>query len=190
MAIVVVGDINVDEVEQKIKANFGKYPNPKNVRERKSFDLPNHAETLVAIETDPDATSSMVRFIIKDKETYKPDVTIEQYDQSLIENISAAMLNNRLRELVNSTNPPFTYGSVYHGGTYARSKEAFQGFAMTKEGGQVSALKVLLEEVERAKRFGFTNRNWIELKHKLYPTLKDPITTVIKQKAECWLMNM
>ncbi|MCT3756290.1 insulinase family protein [Elizabethkingia anophelis] len=156
MAIVVVGDINVDEVEQKIKTNFGKYPNPKNVRERKSFDLPNHAETLVAIETDPDATSSMVRFIIKDKESYKPDVTIEQYNQSLIENIAAAMLNNRLRELVNSTNPPFTYGSVYHGGTYARSKEAFQGFAMTKEGGQVSALKVLLEEVERAKRFGFT----------------------------------
>ncbi len=155
MAIVVVGDINVDEVEQKIKTNFGKYPNPKNVRERKSFDLPNHAETLVAIETDPDATSSMVRFIIKDKETYKPDVTIEQYDQSLVENIAAAMLNNRLRELVNSTNPPFTYGSVYHGGTYARSKEAFQGFAMTKEGGQVSALKVLLEEVERAKKIWF-----------------------------------
>ena len=61
---------------------------------------------------------------------------------------------------------------------------------MTKEGGQVSALKVLLEEVERAKDLVLPNPNWIELKHKLYPTLKDPITTVIKQKAECWLMNM
>jgi zinc protease len=60
--------------------------------------------------------------------------------------------------LVNSNNPPFTYGYVYHGGTYARSKEAFQGMAMVKDGNQLNALKVLLEETERAKRFGLHNR--------------------------------
>ncbi|WP_259133647.1 M16 family metallopeptidase [Chryseobacterium ginsenosidimutans] len=156
MAIVVVGDINVDEVEKKIKENFSKYKNPSKPKERKTFDLPNHKETLVAIETDPDATNSMVQFIMKDSEAYQPDVTVEQYNQSLVEQITTTMLNNRLGELVNSTNPPFTYGSVYHGGTYARSKEGFQGFAMVKEGNQLSALKVLLEETERAKRFGFT----------------------------------
>lgn len=156
MAIVVVGDINVDEVEKKIKDNFSKYKNPAKPRERKSFDLPNHKETLVAIETDPDATNSMVQFIMKDSDAYQPDVTIEQYNESLIKNLATTMLNNRLRELINSNNPPFTFGSVYHGGTYARSKEAFQGFAMTKEGDQLNALKVLLEETERAKKFGFT----------------------------------
>lgn len=156
MAIVVVGDINVDEVEKKIKDNFSKYKNPSNPKERKVFDLPNHKETLVAIETDPDATRSMVQFTMKDSEAYQPDVTVEQYNQTIIENLTSTMLNNRLSELVNSTNPPFTYGSVYHGGTYARSKEAFQGFAMVKDGNQLSALKVLLEETERAKRFGFT----------------------------------
>lgn len=156
MAIVVVGDINVDEVEKKIKDNFSKYKNPSKPRERKVFDLPNHKETLVAIETDPDATNSMVQFIMKDAEAYKPDVTVQQYNQSIIEGLSTTMLNNRLKELINSNNPPFTFGSVYHGGTYARSKEAFQGFAMVKEGNQLNALKVLLEEVERAKRFGFT----------------------------------
>ncbi len=156
MAIVVVGDINVDDVEKKIKENFSKYKNPSKPRERKTFDLPNHKETLVAVETDPDATSSMVQFIMKDSESYKPDVTVEQYNQSIIEELTSTMLNNRLRELVNSNNPPFTYGSVYHGGTYARTKEAFQGFAMVKEGNQLNALKVLLEEVERAKRYGFT----------------------------------
>jgi zinc protease len=156
MAIVVVGDINVDEVEKKIKDNFSKYKNPSSPKERKVFDLPNHKETLVAIETDPDATRSMVQFTMKDSEAYQPDVTVEQYNQTIIENLTSTMLNNRLSELVNSTNPPFTYGSVYHGGTYARSKEAFQGFAMVKDGNQLSALKVLLEETERAKRFGFT----------------------------------
>ncbi|RXM37998.1 peptidase M16 [Chryseobacterium sp. CH21] len=156
MALVVVGDINVDEIEKKIKDNFSKYKNPSKPKERKSFDLPNHKESLVAIETDPDATGSGVQFIIKDSETYQPDVTIQQYDQSLVEGLVNIMLNSRLAELVNSTKPPFTSGSVYHGGTYARSKEAFQGSASTKDGDQLNALKVLLEEVERAKRFGFT----------------------------------
>jgi zinc protease len=108
MAIVVVGDINVDEVEKKIKDNFSKYKNPSKPRERKSFDLPNHKETLVAIETDPDATRSMVQFIMKDSEAYQPDVTVEQYNQKSVEKLASTMLNNRLRELVNSNNPPFT----------------------------------------------------------------------------------
>lgn len=156
MAIVVVGDINADEIEKKIRNNFSKYKNPPKPRERKSFDLPNHKEALVAIETDPDATGSGVQFIIKDSEVYQPDVTVQQYDKSIVEGLVNIMLNSRLSELVDSANPPFTYGSVYHGGTYARSKEAFQGAAATKDGDQLNALKVLLEEVERAKRFGFT----------------------------------
>ena len=156
MAIVVVGDVNVDEIEKKIKDNFSKYKNPAKPKERKSFELPNHKEALVAIETDPDATGSGVKFVIKDSETYQPNVTVQQYDKSVVEGLVNMMLNSRLAELVNSNNPPFTYGSVYHGGTYARTKEAFQGSATTKDGDQLNALKVLLEEVERAKRFGFT----------------------------------
>ncbi len=156
MAIIVVGDINVDEIEKKIKNNFSQYKNPSKPRERKSFDLPNHQEALVAIETDPDATGSGVQFIIKDSEVYQPDITVQQYDHSVAESLVNMMLNSRLAELVNSVNPPFTYGSVYHGGTFARSKEAFQGSAATKDGDQLNGLKVLLEEVERAKRFGFT----------------------------------
>ncbi|MEY8759880.1 M16 family metallopeptidase [Chryseobacterium tongliaoense] len=172
MAIVVVGDVNVDEVEKKIKDNFSKYKNPAKPRERKVFDLPNHKETLVAVETDPDATSSMVQFTMKDSDAYQPDVTIEQYNQSLVENVATTMLNNRLRELINSNNPPFTFGSVYHGGTYARTKEALQGFAMTKEGDQLNALKVLLTEVERAKKFGFTQSELDRAKSQIISNLE------------------
>lgn len=156
MALVVVGDINVDEVEKKIKANFSSYKNPSNERARTMFDLPNHPETLVAIESDPDATNSRVQFIMKDTGKAQPDLTVPQYQESIVKNLAATMINNRLMELVNSNTPPFTYGVVYHGGTYARGKEAFQGMALTQDGKQVDALKVLLEEVERASKFGFT----------------------------------
>lgn len=172
MAIAVVGDINVDEVEKKIQDNFGKYKNPAKIRERKVFDLPGHKETLVAIETDPDATNSMVKFIIKDRDTYKPDLTVEQYNHSLLENITITMVNNRLKQLINSDNPPFIFGSVYHGGTYARTKEAFQGGAMTKEGDQLNALKVLLTEIERVKKFGFTQHELDRAKSQILSNLE------------------
>ena len=65
MALVVVGDVNVDEMEQKIKANFSKYQNP-NARKRVDYEMPNHKETLISIATDADATSSSAQFYIKD----------------------------------------------------------------------------------------------------------------------------
>ena len=65
------------------------------------------------------------------------------------------MLNNRLDELRNSENPPFVYGYSFHGGTWADTKDAYQSFAMTSPDGQLKALKTLLEENERVRKFGF-----------------------------------
>lgn len=155
MALVVVGDINVDEVEQKVKNNFGKYKNPAKPRERTVYGMPSHKETLVSVETDPDATSSQVQLIMKDDGLKKPLITVADYNKSIVQNLVNTMMNNRLRELTNSNNPPFTFGLVSYG-NFLRTKEAFTGMAVTKDGGHLAALKVLLEEIERANRFGFT----------------------------------
>ena len=155
MALVVVGDINVDEMEQKIKANFSKYQNPANARKRVDYEMPNHKETLISIATDADATSSSAQFYIKDDGPAKADVTVNDYQKSMVEQLAAAIVNNRLEELTNSEKPPFIFGYVSHS-NFLRTKDAFQAYAMTKEGEQKNALKVLLEEVERAKRFGFS----------------------------------
>ena len=155
MALVVVGDINVDEMEQKIKANFSKYQNPANARKRVDYEMPNHKETLISIATDADATSSSAQFYIKDDGPAKPDVTVNDYQKSIVEQLAATIVNNRLQELTNSEKPPFIFGYVSHS-NFLRTKDAFQAYAMTKEGEQKNALKVLLEEVERAKRFGFS----------------------------------
>ena len=155
MALVVVGDVNVDEMEQKIKANFSKYQNPANARKRVDYEMPNHKETLISIATDADATSSSAQFYIKDDGPAKPDVTVNDYQKSIVEQLAATIVNNRLQELTNSEKPPFIFGYVSHS-NLLRTKDAFQAYAMTKEGEQKNALKVLLEEVERAKRFGFS----------------------------------
>jgi len=156
MCVIVVGDIDVDSMEQKIKEHFSAYKNPKNEKARKVFDVPNHKQTLIAIESDKEATNSQVQLYYKDSGSPKQVITIADYKENLIEYLFSTMLNNRLEELTNSTNPPFTYGYTYHGGTFARSKEAFQSFAMPQDGKQLDALKILIMENERAKKYGFT----------------------------------
>ena len=156
MAVIVVGDIDVTEMEGKIKSHFGKYKNPANPKERKSFEIPNHKETFVSINTDKEASSSNVQIIYKDKENKKPSTTVGDYRKDFIDGLFSSMINARLEEYTNDANPPFVYGYSYHGSLMGRGKEAFQSMAMTAENKQLDAVKVLAIENERARKFGFT----------------------------------
>ncbi|WP_323788662.1 insulinase family protein [Psychroserpens sp.] len=157
MAVIAVGDVDVATLEAKIKEHFGRIPAAINPRSRPVFDLPNHEETFVAIETDKEASFSQVQVMFKDKENSKPDVTLGEYRKSIVEGLFSQMINNRLNELRNSENPPFVFGSSGYGGTYARTKNAYQSFAMCSESGQMKALETLLEENERVRQHGFFN---------------------------------
>lgn len=156
MSVIVVGDIDVNEMEQKIKDHFENYQNPANEKPRKTFEVPNHKETFVCVESDKEASGTQVQLLYKDAGLPKKTVTIADYKANLVENLFTTMLNNRLDELTNSSTPPFTYGFSYHGGTFSRTKEAYQSFAMVQEGKELNALKVLVTENERAKKYGFT----------------------------------
>lgn len=156
MAVIVVGDIDVAAMEKKIQDHFANYQNPKNERPRKIYDVPNHKETFVAVESDKEASSSRVQLVYKDYAEPKTMKTIGDFKHYMAKGLFSIMLNNRLQELTNSPTPPFTYGYSYHGGTWARTKEAYQSFAMTQESKQLDALKVLVEESQRVKKYGFT----------------------------------
>lgn len=164
MAVVAVGDVDIDKLEVKIKEHFGKVPAAVNPRERTVFDVPSHEETLVAVETDKEATFNRVQLLYKDHGLPKADVSVSDYKKSMVKQLFSQMINNRLDELRNGENPPFVYGSSYYGGTWARSKNAYQSFAITSPTGQLTALKVLLEENERVQRFGFQKAEFIRAK--------------------------
>ncbi|MGB7842469.1 MAG: insulinase family protein, partial [Salinimicrobium sp.] len=155
MAVVAVGDLDVTQIEQKIKEHFSNLEPTENPRERKDYGLPNHEETFVAIASDKEAPFTRVQVYYKDRENAKKVTTVTDYRDELVESLFSTMINNRLEELRNKPNPPFTFGYSYHGGTYARTKEAYQSVAMTGEGQQLQALRALLEENERVKRYGF-----------------------------------
>ena len=156
MSVIVVGDIDVAEMEKKIISHFSSYKNPAKEKPRKFYDVPNHKETFVAVESDKEASSAQVQLVYKDYGAPKPIVNVGDFKNYIVEGLFATLLNTRLDELTNSATPPFTYGYSYYGGTWARNKKAYQSVAMSQEDKQLSALKVLVTENERAKKFGFT----------------------------------
>ncbi|MFC6097017.1 M16 family metallopeptidase [Flavobacterium qiangtangense] len=156
MSVIVVGDIDVVAMEKKIKEHFSSYKNPVNEKPRKIYEVPNHKETFVAIESDKEAPMAQVQLVYKDYDAPKVVEKVKDLKNYLIEELYVSLINNRLSELVNSPTPPFTFGYSYHGGTWARTKEAYQSFAVSQEDKQLEALKTLLTENERAKKFGFT----------------------------------
>lgn len=156
MSIIVVGDIDEAAMEQMIVSKFSAYQNPKKERARKSAEVPYHKETIVAIESDKELTNSSVAIFYKDLDAPKPITNLKDYKNYTIERIFGTMLTDRFSELVQSKTPPFLYGNSIYQGLGVKAKKAFQSSATTQEGKQIKALKVLVTENERVKKFGFT----------------------------------
>lgn len=160
--IVIVGDIDVDTVEAKLKAVFADVQKPVNPAERTYYPVTDNKEPIVAIGTDKEVDDPSIEIYFKqdatpDSEKNNVGYLASQYMTSMI----SSMLNARLSELVQSANPPFTRASSYYSDFFvAKTKEAFALSASSKADGIETALKTLLQEAERARRFGFTESEY------------------------------
>jgi len=154
MAFIVVGDIDVDETEKKIKEHFNKLELSDKPRQRLSYEVPDHKETLISINTDKEAPVTIVRIY------YKTDIEIQKtygdYRNMLIQSLFTGMLNQRLDELIEKPDPPFINAGTYYGSLWARTKYAFQAVALVGENGIEKGLQSLFEENLRVKNHGFT----------------------------------
>ena len=156
--IVIVGDIDVDAVEAKLKAIFADVQKAVNPAERVYYPVADNKEPIVAIGTDKEVDDPSIEVYFKqdatpDSEKNNVGYLASQYMTSMI----TSMLNARLSELTQSANPPFTRAYSSYGNFFvAKTKEALNLSASSKADGIEKALKVLLQEAERARRFGFT----------------------------------
>ena len=160
--IVIVGDIDVDAVEAKLKTIFADVQKAVNPAERVYYPVADNKEPIVAIGTDKEVDDPSIEVYFKqdatpDSEKNNVGYLASQYMTSMI----TSMLNARLSELTQSANPPFTRAYSSYGNFFvAKTKEALNLSASSKADGIEKALKVLLQEAERARRFGFTESEY------------------------------
>ena len=180
MALVVVGDVDVNAMEAKIKADFSKLTNPENPRERTSFNVPNHKETIVSIASDEEAAFTRVRLMYKHQDV--PNTTEEEYRTSLVHTLYNRMLGARLQELTQSENPPFTFASTRYSSDVG-TLDAYTSFAFVAEGGAAKGLETLLEENERVLKHGFQESEMKRAKEQMITNAKKGLKEKGKQES-------
>ena len=154
MALVIVGDIDLDEVEENIRFHFSDFQMPESPRVREAFGVPSHKDTLVSIVTDKEATRTIVQYYHKFENA--SNSTVEGFLRDISYGLYAGMLNMRLSELKQQAQPPFISSSFYWGDFWVRSLEAYTGSAIVAEGGVQKGLETILREHRRAATCGFT----------------------------------
>ncbi|MES2520958.1 MAG: insulinase family protein [Bacteroidota bacterium] len=152
-AVTVVGDIDVAMVEKMIIEKFSGIQNPANEKERTKYNIPLTGGTDVAIVTDPEQPNTIIQIL--NKQPKRKDVTYQDRRDGMVRSLFNQMLSSRIQELTQKADPPFQFGYAGYGG-FLGNLDAFTSFVVAKGGNVEKGLKAILEETERAKKFGFT----------------------------------
>jgi zinc protease len=154
MAVIVVGDIPVDEAEKLVQQNFGKIPASKGAIASVDTSVPAHKDTLVNMSTDPEAQGWSVSLAFKGKAEH--DTTVRGYRKSLAEQLVSQMLNLRLRDIARRPNAPFL-GASAGTSSIGRTLELFEIDAVVPEGQLTEGLAAIVQEARRMQLHGFSN---------------------------------
>ena len=164
--IIVVGDIDVDKVEEKIKKMFSPIEMPENAAERVYYPVADNDEPIIALAKDKEQQVPIIYLfhkhdVVPNDQKNNMGYLAMNYMFSMIGN----MLNARLDELTQKPQPPFIQAFAEDGNyLVAKTKGAFIGVAVAKEDGILTSTEALMTEIERVRQFGFTASEYARAK--------------------------
>ena len=158
-AVVIVGDINVDEIEAKLQKLMADIPaSPADAAQKEHIVVPDNQEPIVSIFEDPEMDETSATLFIKRQalpKQYKNTIIAEQL--ALVSALASNMANARLQEIKMKPNAPFTSASFINGGVGICSTLENTGVGVgTQDGKLLAGLEAAYTELERIRRHGFT----------------------------------
>ena len=157
--IVVVGDIDVDAVEAKIKDIFGTIAKPVNPAERYYVQVEENDAPIVVLATDKEYPYAQ-SFLFWKHNAYpdelKGDMNYLIYQYAL--GMADLMLNERLQEFTKLPEPPFMMAQFAADEDFfiAKTMKSYMGIVVCDENKLENAIATVWREMLRAKRNGFT----------------------------------
>ena len=174
-AIIVVGDIDVDRTEAKIKELFAPIPLQANAAQVVDVEVPDNAEPIIVIDKDKEQQYSLVEVMFKHDpipDEIKGDqmYMMMQYGNRMV----SSMLNARLRERAQEPDCPFLQASAGDGNyIFSKTKDCFEITALPKPGQTEAALQAALTEAIRAAKFGFTATEYARARDEYLSQVED-----------------
>ena len=157
-AIIVVGDVDVDKIEQKIKDLFSPIVLPENRALVTMEPVPDNAEPIYVIDKDKEQRTNEVWLMMK-HEVFPDSLkgTLAYMLANYMKDAAVTMMNDRLKEYAEKPESPFLNSSVSDGAyILSRSVDAFELDVRPKDGQTEAAVTAAFTELRRAAEFGFT----------------------------------
>lgn len=184
-AIVVVGDVDVNVIEAKIKDIFGTIAKPVNPTERYYVQIPDNEEPLICMVKDKEQPNAITYVFCKHDpypEQMRGDVNYLVFKYAL--NAASRMINARLQELLQSANPPFISAEVEDGDFFiSRMKQSFGGQVVSSEKDFLNATTTLYREILRAVRCGFNDSEYERAKAQILADAEAAYNSRDKKKS-------
>lgn len=172
MAVVVVGDVDVDAVEAQIRERFGSLDRRPGAPARQAFTVPEHAETRFAIATDAEASQTIVQILFKQPPTRTR--TVGDVREELVHSLFFAALGARIDEIPRQPGAPFA-AAFAGGGGDLRTLDSAYLVAFAGEARIADAVRVLTTEAERVRRHGVTQTELDRQKTDLLRSLRSAV---------------
>ena len=157
--IVVVGDIDVDAIEAKIKTIFGGIKMPENPAERFYVQIEDNEKPIVAMAKDKEMQYA-ITYIFAKHDAFPTEMKNDMSYLVATYAIEMAnqMIGQRMTELAMQAEPPFIEGEVDFHADYmlSKTKSAANAIAVTSEEGLAKGVTTVYREMLRAARNGFT----------------------------------
>ena len=174
-AVVIVGDINVDEIEAKLQKLMADIPaSLAGAAQKEHIVVPNNQEPIISMFEDPEMQQTKATLFIKHEalpKNLKNTILAEQL--ALINALADEMASDRLQEIAMKPNAPFTGASFVNGGIgICQTLECTGVAVMTQDGKILEGYKALLTEMERMRRHGFTEGEWERAKNNILSSLE------------------
>ncbi len=187
MAVIVVGDVNVNQMKKLIEQHFGKISNPQNEKKRVTYGIPGNKKPLIAITTDKEATMNQV--VVFYKHPKKHEVLVSGFKKHLENQLISSMITARLAEITQNPGAPFMYAGAGYGGFLGRTTDAYTAFAIAKDNQISNSLKTLFDEGKRMQEYGFTptelareKKNLMRKYERLYADKNKQKSSLLAQK--------
>ncbi|MCF0202045.1 MAG: insulinase family protein [Bacteroidaceae bacterium] len=159
-AIVIVGDIDVDRTEAKLKEVFGSIPKPSaDAPQVIEEPVPDNNEMIVVVDKDKEQAQNQMLICFKSQPLPRQ---MREYAPAemmgIMTNAISSMVNERLSEAAQNADCPFTVAQLSYG-TFLMSKtmKCFELVVLPKDGKDVEAAQAACRILMQAFKAGFND---------------------------------
>ena len=183
-AIIVVGDVDVDHMEAKIKELFGSIKVDANAPKVIAEAVPDNNEAIYIFDKDKEMQMSQIMVMMKhDAFPEEEKANLGYLVQSYLTNVISRMMSQRLNEMTQEESCPF-FQAYADDGQYllSKTKDCFELIGVPKEGKDIETLQAIYREAKRARDFGFTATEYARAKADYLSGLEKIYTNRDKRK--------